>query len=75
MVDPEALSTFRRLLEQTRQFIAYAIMQLKQCDERRHLRWRCRRCEFIKEFIRPMPIEAATLPQGRASSFEPVPFG
>ncbi len=51
-------------------------MQLKQGEEPRYLRWRCRRCEFIKEFTRPMPSEAAPpCPKCRASSFEPVPFG
>ncbi len=58
MADEEALSTLRRVLEQTRQSIDCAIMQLKQCDEPRHLRWRCRRCEFIKHFTRPTSVPA-----------------
>ncbi len=75
MVDPEALTTLRRILEQTRQYLDYANMQLKQGEEPRYLRWRYRRCEFIKEFTRPMPSEAAASPgrdpAGGKSGFQP----
>lgn len=73
-MDQEALKTLRGILEQTRQYLDYAIFQLKSNEEERHLLWRCRRCEQIKCFTRPMPAHAAApCPKCRGDSLEPVP--
>jgi hypothetical protein len=74
MADPEALKALRAILEQTRQCLDYAIFQLKSTEEERYLRWRCRRCEKIKCFTKPMPAHAAApCPSCHGDTLEPVP--
>jgi rubrerythrin len=72
-VDKAALTVLRQSLENARQQLDYVIGRLKGAEEPRHLRWRCRRCEYIKHFTRPMPESAAPpCPKCMATEFEPA---
>ena len=73
MLDKEALATLRRSLENARQQLDYVIGRLTSEAEPRHLRWRCRRCESIKRFTRPMPKNVAPpCPKCLGGDFEPA---
>ncbi|MBA3354314.1 MAG: hypothetical protein H0U23_18130 [Blastocatellia bacterium] len=58
-MDKTALTTLREALEHARQQLDYVIGRLKAGEEPRYLRWRCRRCEHVKAFTRPMPEHVA----------------
>ena len=72
-MDKTALTTLREALEHARQQIDYVIGRLKTGEEARHRRWRCRRCEHIKCFTRPMPEHVAPpCPKCLGGDFEPA---
>ncbi len=73
MLDKDAVATLRRSLENARQQLDYVIGRLKADEEPRHLRWRCRRCETVKRFTRPMPESVAPpCPKCMGADFEPA---
>ena len=73
MLDKDALATLRQSLENARQQLDYVIGRLTSAAEPRHLRWRCRRCEAIKRFTRPMPESVAPpCPKCLGADFEPA---
>ena len=73
-MDEKALTTLRESLEHARQMLDYVIGRLKSAEQPRHLRWRCRRCEYIKHFTRPMPHDVASpCPRCMNGDFEPAP--
>ncbi len=73
-MDKTALTTLREALEHARQQLDYVIGRLKAGEEPRCLRWRCRRCEYVKGFTRPMPEHVAPpCPKCLGTEFEAVP--
>jgi hypothetical protein len=73
-MDKTALTTLREALEHARAQLDYVIGRLQSSGEVRCLRWRCRRCDYIKCFTRPMPEHVAPpCPKCLGGEFEPVP--
>ena len=57
-MDP-ALKTLKAALEAIRDTAVNALDQAGQTPEERSMRWKCKACQYLKHFTRPVPLEAA----------------
>ena len=72
-MDKTALTTLRDSLEHARQLLDYCIGRLREAEAPRAQRWRCRRCEHVQHFPRPVPASTIALcPECESDSFESV---
>lgn len=46
-------------LEAIRELATNALSQVDQSKEERSMRWRCKACQYVKHFTKPVPLEAA----------------
>jgi len=60
----------KAILETIREPVDFALRQLQESDEEHSMRWKCKICEYVKHFTRPVPIEAA----GRCPRCKSVSF-
>jgi predicted Zn-ribbon and HTH transcriptional regulator len=67
------LTPLKAILETIREQADYGLKQLQDAEEERSMRWKCKDCEYIKHFTRPVPLEAAgRCPRCKSISFEAV---
>jgi hypothetical protein len=67
-MDP-AVKTLKAALEAIRDIAANALNQVGQSQGERSLRWKCKACQYVKYFTKPVPLEAAAdTPDARARS-------
>jgi hypothetical protein len=57
-MDP-AVKTLKAALEAIRDIAANALNQVGQSQGERSLRWKCKACQYVKHFTKPVPLEAA----------------
>jgi hypothetical protein len=64
------LKPLRAILETIREQANYALKQLQDVEEQRSMRWKCKDCEYVKHFTRPVSLEAAgRCPRCKITSF------
>jgi rubrerythrin len=49
------LKALKPILETIRQQADFALEQLEKSEEERSMRWKCKQCNYIKHFTRPVP--------------------
>jgi predicted Zn-ribbon and HTH transcriptional regulator len=63
----------KAILETIRERADYALKQIQESGEERSTRWRCKDCEYVKHFTRPVPLESANrCPRCKSTSFEAI---
>ena len=71
-MDP-ALKTLKAALEAIRDTTMNALAQLGQSQEEYSMRWKCKSCEYIKHFTRPVSLEGAgRCPRCKSTEFRPI---
>jgi len=69
----EKLSAIKPILETIRERADFALKQIQEAEEERSMRWRCKNCRWVKNFTRPVPLEAAgRCPRCKSISFQPL---
>ena len=71
-MDP-AVKRLKAALEAIRDIAANALNQVGQSQGERSLRWKCKACQYVKHFTKPVPLEAAgRYPRCKSTEFRPV---
>src|SRR6266513_2885449 len=66
-----SLKPLKAILERIREQADFALKQLQQSEEERSMRWKCKDCRYIKNFTRPVPLEAVgRCPRCKSISFQ-----
>ena len=69
-----SLKPLKATLETIRDQVNYALKQLEDAEQERSMRWKCKDCEYMKRFTRPVMLEAAgRCPRCKSTSFEALP--
>jgi len=69
----EKLKPLKAILEAIREQADHALKQLQDAEEQRSMRWKCKDCQYVKHFTRPMPLEAAgKCPRCKSISFQAI---
>jgi len=67
------LTTLKADLEAIRDKAMNALKQIEQSQEHRSMRWKCKDCQYIKHFTKPVPLEAAgRCPRCKGTEFRPI---
>jgi rubrerythrin len=67
------LKPLKAILETIRERADYALKQLEDAEAPRSMRWKCKDCQYMKHFTRPVTLEAAgRCPRCKNSEFEVV---
>jgi predicted Zn-ribbon and HTH transcriptional regulator len=67
-------SSLKAALETIRERADYALKQIQESEEERAMGWKCKNCEYVKHFTRPVPIEATgRCPRCKSTSFQVTP--
>jgi predicted Zn-ribbon and HTH transcriptional regulator len=53
------LKTLKASLEAIRDMAVKALNQMEQSPEQRFMRWKCKDCDYMKHFTRPVTLDAA----------------
>jgi len=68
-----AVSRWPRVTNHAERSENIALKQLQKWEEERSMRWKCKDCEYVKHFTRPVTLEAAgRCPRCKSISFEAV---
>ena len=68
------VTNLKAALKTIREQADNALKQLEAAEEERSMRWKCKECEYVKHFTRPVPLEAAgRCPRCKSAEFKPVP--
>jgi predicted Zn-ribbon and HTH transcriptional regulator len=68
-----AVRTLKAALEGVRDIALNALKQMEQSQEEYSMRWKCKECEYIKHFTKPVPLEAAgRCPRCKNTEFRPI---
>jgi predicted Zn-ribbon and HTH transcriptional regulator len=60
-------------LEAIRDMAANALKQLGPSQEEHSMRWKCKGCQYIKNFTKPVPLESAgRCPRCKSTEFRPI---
>jgi predicted Zn-ribbon and HTH transcriptional regulator len=60
-------------LEAIRDMAANALNQLGSSQEEHAMRWKCKGCQYIKNFTKPVPLESAgRCPRCKSTEFRPI---
>jgi rubrerythrin len=71
-MDP-ALQTLKAALEAIRDMAMKALRQIEESPGERSMRWRCKACQYVKHFTKPVPLEGAgRCPRCKNTEFRPV---
>jgi predicted Zn-ribbon and HTH transcriptional regulator len=66
-----SLKSLKAILETIRARADFALKQLQKSEEERSMRWKCKDCNYIKHFTRPVPSDVASpCPQCKSDAFE-----
>ena len=65
--------TLRARLEAIRDLATNALDQIERSQEERSMRWKCKDCQYIKHFTKPVSLETAgRCPRCKSTEFRPV---
>jgi rubrerythrin len=68
-----AHETLKAALEAIRDMASNALNQIGSSQEERSMRWRCKACQHVKHFTKPVPLEAAgRCPRCKNTEFRPI---
>ena len=71
-MDP-ALKTLKAALEAIRDTTMNALAQIGQSQEEYSMRWKCKECQYLKHFTRPVPLEGAgKCARYKSTEFRPI---
>jgi len=71
-MDP-ALKTLKAALEAIRDTTMNALAQIGQSQEEYSMRWKCKECQYLKHFTRPVPLEGAgKCARCKSTEFRPI---
>jgi predicted Zn-ribbon and HTH transcriptional regulator len=71
-MDP-TLKTLKATLEAIRDMATNALSQIEQSQEERSMRWKCKECQYIKHFTKPVPLETTSrCPRCKSTEFRPI---
>jgi rubrerythrin len=71
-MDP-AHKTLKAALEAIRDVAMKALSQIEQSQEERSMRWKCKECQYIKHFTKPVPLETTgRCPRCKSTEFRPI---
>ncbi len=56
-MDSQQPKTLKATLQAIRDLATNALNQFAESQEDRSMRWKCKECEYIKHFTRPVPFE------------------
>jgi rubrerythrin len=67
------LKALKAAFEAIRDMAMKTLSQIEQSQEGRSMRWKCKECQYIKHFTRPVPLEAAgRCPRCKSTEFRPI---
>jgi len=67
------LKTLKANLEAIRDTAVKALTEMEQSQQDYSMRWKCKGCEYIKHFTKPVPLEAAgRCPRCKNAEFTPI---
>jgi hypothetical protein len=70
-MDP-TLKTLKAALEAIPGMATNALNQIGPSQEQRSMRWKCKACQYVKNFTKAVPLEAAgRCPRCRNTEFKP----
>jgi predicted Zn-ribbon and HTH transcriptional regulator len=65
--------TLKAVLEAIRDMAANALNQTGPTQEEHSMRWKCKDCQYIKRFTRPVVLETAgRCPRCKSTEFRPI---
>jgi hypothetical protein len=68
-----ALKTLKAALEAIRDTTMNALAQIGQSQKEYSMRWKCKGCQYIKHFTKPVPLErAGKCPRCKSAEFRPI---
>ena len=71
-MDP-TLKPLKTAFETIRDTAMKALSQIEQSQEERAMRWKCKECEYIKHFTKPVPLETTgRCPRCKSTEFIPI---
>jgi Zn finger protein HypA/HybF involved in hydrogenase expression len=71
-----ALKTLKAAIEAIRDTAIKALSQIEQPQEEHSMRWKCKGCQYIKHFTKPVPLETTgRCPRCKSTEFRPVLLG
>jgi predicted Zn-ribbon and HTH transcriptional regulator len=67
------LKTLKADLETIRDTAMKALNQIEQSQEHRSMRWKCKECQYIKHFTKPVTLETAgRCPRCKSTEFAAI---
>ncbi|PYJ24046.1 MAG: hypothetical protein DME99_00780 [Verrucomicrobia bacterium] len=68
-----ALKPLKAAFEAIRDIAMKALSQIDQPHEERSMRWKCKECQYIKHFTKPVPLETTgRCPRCKSIEFRPI---
>jgi Zn finger protein HypA/HybF involved in hydrogenase expression len=68
-----AVKTLKAALEAIRNTALNALNEIEQAQEEYSMRWKCKACEYVKHFTKPVPLEATgRCPRCKGTEFRAV---
>ena len=65
--------TLKATLEAIRDMAANALNQIGQSQEEFSMRWKCKECQYLKHFTRPVSLEGVgRCPRCKSTEFRPI---
>jgi len=67
------LKTLKASLEAIRDMAANALNQIGQLQQEYSMRWKCKGCQYVKHFPKPVALESAgRCPRCKSTEFKPI---
>jgi predicted Zn-ribbon and HTH transcriptional regulator len=67
------LKALKAALEATRDTALIALNQIGQSHDEHSMRWKCKACQYIKHFTKPVALETAgRCPRCKSTTFTPI---
>ena len=68
-----SLKTLKVDLEAIRDKAMNALKQIEQSQEERSMRWKCKECQYVKHFTKPVTLEGVgRCPRCKNTEFRPI---
>jgi predicted Zn-ribbon and HTH transcriptional regulator len=68
-----AVKTLKAALEAIRNTALNALSEIEQSQEQRSMRWKCKACQYVKQFTKAVPLEAAgRCPRCKSTEFRAI---
>jgi len=67
------LKTLKASLQAIRDTAAEALSHIEQAHQDHSMRWKCKGCQYVKHFTKPVPLETAgRCPRCKGTEFQPI---